>query len=386
MLILKHFNKKLVALSKVLSFVLFLMLFPVYLLDVLRSYSNHKTKNTYVKKILLVDLHLIGDVVMLTPLLLEIKKIYTNASITLLCGDWAEQVLLNNPGLIDCYCIYNAPWVVKDRRKHGWYDLVKKILFLRKQGFDLAIDARGDFRNIAIMRFSCTERRAGFTFSGGGWLLSDKIDDSGYLDHIVSHHHKIALYLGSNISVTKFIPSLWLSSSEANYKSNHAGFIAVHLGASTPLRVLSLERATELIVYLLSITNKKLILCCSNEIKDLMDGIAIIPQVNDNVRVKMFKGDLREFMVEIASSSLYIGMDSSGAHIAAAFNVPSIVIFGPALPETCHPIGGDVHIVSLDKKLDCRPCNQKNCINDKYQECYNLLDFEKTLGGKVKLL
>ena len=234
------------ALSKVLSFVLFLMLFPVYLLDVLRSYSNHKTKNTYVKKILLVDLHLIGDVVMLTPLLLEIKKIYTNASITLLCGDWAEQVLLNNPGLIDCYCIYNAPWVVKDRRKHGWYDLVKKILFLRKQGFDLAIDARGDFRNIAIMRFSCTERRAGFTFSGGGWLLSDKIDDSGNLDHIVSHHHKIALYLGSNISVTKFIPSLWLSSSEANYKSNHAGFIAVHLGASTPLRVLSLERATEL--------------------------------------------------------------------------------------------------------------------------------------------
>ena len=378
---MKHFDKKRVLLSKALSLLLFLIYLPVFLFGKIWNNNKYANQHAPINKILLVDLHLIGDIVMLTPLLVELKKIYPNALVTLLSGSWAEQILLNNPNLVDFYCTYDAPWVVKG--KQSYFNLFKKIIFLKKQKFDLAIDARGDFRNIVIMSLAGISKRVGFSFSGGGWLLTDKVADRGELQHVMYHHHKIALFLGSNIELSKFKPVLWLSNSEKDYKDNSKVFIALHLGASAPLRLLSIVKSGELILSLLGQSDKDIILFYSKEIEDLINNILVIPEVVSSQRVKIFRGDLRKFIVEVASSSLYVGMDSSGGHIAAAFNVPSIVIFGPALPEITKPIGDNVHIVSSDEYLDCRPCDQKKCSNKVHQRCYKTLDFDKRFHEKA---
>jgi len=188
--------------------------------------------------------------------------------------------------------------------------------------------------------------------------------------------------LGSNIKLINFKPVLWLSNSENNYKDNSKPFIAVHLGASTSVRILSIKKSSELILSLLNLSDKNILLFYSKEIEDLINNILLIPEVVRSHRVKIFRGDLRKFIVEVASSSLYVGMDSSGAHIAAAFNVPSIVIFGPALPNTCKPIGDNVYIISSDEYLKCRPCKQKICSNKMHQKCYNSLHFDKIFYEK----
>jgi ADP-heptose:LPS heptosyltransferase len=378
---LKHFDKKRVLLSKALSLILLLIYLPILFVEKLWKYFSSNNSSSSIKKILLVDLHLIGDIVMLTPLLVEIKKLYPNSLVTLMAGSWADQILLNNPNLVDSYCFYEAPWVLKG--KHGHVDLIKKIIFLRKEKFDLAIDARGDFRNIFIMKLSSISKRVGFTFSGGGWLLTNKISDSGELDHVLAHHHRIAHFLGSNIELSEFKPVLWLSNIEKDYIKDSSIFIAMHLGASSPLRLLSIEKSSELIKSLLSQNKNDIVLFYSSEIKNLIDKILLIPEVVSSQRVKIFKGSLREFIVKVASSKFYVGMDSSGAHMAAALKVPSIVIFGPALPKTCQPIGENVHVVSSNENLECRPCNQKNCTNKVFQKCYKTLDFDKHLHEKI---
>ncbi len=379
-IVLKSLDKKIVLLSNLFSILLFIIYFPFFLFRKIWGNNNYIEQHTPIKKILLVDLRRIGDIVMLTPLLVELKNIYPNAFITLLSGSWAEQILLNNPNLVDSYCIYNPPWIMKT--KHSYYDLIKKISFLKNQKIDLAIDVRGDLKNILIMSLAGISKRVGYSFSAGNWLLTHKIADTGNLKHIVSHHHKIALFLGSNIKLINFKPVLWLSNSENNYKDNSKPFIAVHLGASTSVRILSIKKSSELILSLLNLSDKNILLFYSKEIEDLINNILLIPEVVRSHRVKIFRGDLRKFIVEVASSSLYVGMDSSGAHIAAAFNVPSIVIFGPALPNTCKPIGDNVYIISSDEYLKCRPCKQKICSNKMHQKCYNSLHFDKIFYEK----
>jgi len=382
---MKPFNKKMLFVSKMISFFLGWLFLPIYIIGIIKRFKKCTVSDIEVKKILIIDLHLIGDIVMLTPLLSAIRNKYPQALITLIAGEWAKSILLNNPGLLNNYCEYNAPWVIKSNRKNSLFTLIKKIYLLRKEQFGLGVDVRGDFRNITILRLSLADRILGYDFTGGGWMLTDKIADNGKLKHIVYHHYKIARYLDDSVTNVDFLPALWLSDQEKKYVYSHSEFIALHLGASKKLRILSYTKASELIVSILKVSNKDLLLFCSPEIQDLIDNISILPEIKNNHRIKVFNGNLREFIVEVASASLYVGMDSSGAHIAAALNVPSIIIFGPAIPDTCRPLGSNIKIVlSEDNSLKCRPCDQQNCVNSVYQKCYEVLDFEMIITDLLK--
>jgi ADP-heptose:LPS heptosyltransferase len=46
---------------------------------------------------------------------------------------------------------------------------------------------------------------------------------------------------------------------------------------------------------------------------------------------------LSEIKALLAGAALFVGNDSGPAHMAAAFGVPSIVIFGPSDPEIWGP-------------------------------------------------
>ena len=376
---MKHFNKRLVSISKLMSFLLAIIFFPIYIFNFFSVLKQKPIFEINVKKILIVDLHLIGDIVLLTPVLKELKNIYPNSSVTLLSGEWAKNILLNNPDLVDDYDIYNAPWVVKKGKKNSYKGLYNVIKLIRSKEFDIAIDARGDFRNILILKLSKIGRLISFPFSGGGWLLTDKIIDSRLLEHIIHHHYRIVQYLGSNIHFSDFKPELWLSTEEKKNTHIKKKYIAVHFGASSPIRLLNFEKSKEVVNSLLSLCDNDLILFYSPEIKVLIDSIVKLPEVVDSNRVKVFRGSLREFIVAVSSASLYVGMDSAGSHIATALNVPTITIFGPAIPETCKPIGDNVEIISLKEKLYCRPCNQKVCNNLTYQKCYKDLNLFKDI-------
>src|SRR6202011_4879186 len=59
--------------------------------------------------ILLVELHLLGDMVMLIPLLRVIRRCHPCAHIGLMAGPWARDVL-GETGLVDEFIDLRAPW------------------------------------------------------------------------------------------------------------------------------------------------------------------------------------------------------------------------------------------------------------------------------------
>lgn len=99
----------------------------------------------------------------------------------------------------------------------------------------------------------------------------------------------------------------------------------------------------------------------------------------DAERVTDLRGrlPLPVLLAVLAHARSVIGTDSGPAHVAAAFGVPVVCVFGATDPERTAPRGGDCRVVTLDG-LPCRPCLQRECGRADYpMECLAGLSVER---------
>jgi len=71
------------------------------------------------------------------------------------------------------------------------------------------------------------------------------------------------------------------------------------------------------------------------------------------------KLSLRDSIIAISFSELFISNDSGLMHIADALDIPLISIFGPTIPHKTKPIGKKS--VIMFKKVGCSPCKYREC-------------------------
>jgi len=69
---------------------------------------------------------------------------------------------------------------------------------------------------------------------------------------------------------------------------------------------------------------------------------------------------LREVAALLTTARLLIDNDTGLAHVAAALGVPSVVLFGPGLPERFRPWSD--RTVVLHHRAPCCPCEQARCV------------------------
>ena len=73
------------------------------------------------------------------------------------------------------------------------------------------------------------------------------------------------------------------------------------------------------------------------------------------------KTNVKEFAQLISFADALIGNDSSAAHLAAAFSIPSHVLFGSSPPELCAPLGPTVKIYYEKDICPIGPCCNMTC-------------------------
>ena len=129
--------------------------------------------------------------------------------------------------------------------------------------------------------------------------------------------------------------------------------IALHPGAGSKLKRWPLERFIELARRLTRDQKNKLLLIegpaeegLSNQISAALPGI-------ESIVAKAIPLNLLAAALECCR--LFIGNDSGLAHLAAAIEVPSIVLFGPTLPQHWAPLGK--HVSVLREPCGCTACS-----------------------------
>ena len=99
----------------------------------------------------------------------------------------------------------------------------------------------------------------------------------------------------------------------------------------------------------------------------------------DAERVTDLRGrlPLAVLLAVLAHARSVISTDSGPAHVAAAFGVPVVCLFGATDPGRTAPRGPECRVVSLDG-LECRPCLQRECTRAVHpMECLSGLSVEQ---------
>lgn len=309
------------------------------------------------RKILIIELWGIGDLVLMSSILKPLKTEYPHAKITLLSKAYAFT-LFSDSGDIDNFIEYDFPWT-KFKNKYnlwqwGWRKLFKIIQKLKKEKFDLVLDARGDIRNNFLSFLIGGKMRLGYDRTGGGFFLTDNLKDAVKNLHRVDAWVNLLKYLGLNadncrpyLHVSKDEEALAEDFLKINGISTQDLLIGIHPGARIKTRCWPLDRFAEIAEYTRNICKSKIIIFLDQE------GYGDeIPISGESLKVKL---TLRQLIGVIKKLDLLICNDGGVMHIATAVNTAVVAIFGPGSPVWFRPYGENNTII-IDNNMPCRPC------------------------------
>jgi len=103
-----------------------------------------------------------------------------------------------------------------------------------------------------------------------------------------------------------------------------------------------------------------------------------------SVRNLAGKTSISELMREISDLDLFITGDSGPMHIAAAFQIPTVSIFGPTKHLETSQWMNNKSIV-IKKDLDCQPCMKRECPLGHHQ-CMKLITPEEVITKSLNLI
>lgn len=333
-------------------------------------------------KILVLELWGIGDVVLCTGALRQLRINFPDSKIILLAKEYAREVLYGSNS-VDEIITYDFPWT-KFRDKYilwrwDWIGLFKLIKKLRRERLDLIIDARGDIRNNFLSFLIGATKRVGYAWTGGGFFLTDIVRCPYSNLHRVDAWNNLIKHLGfDNIDICPTVKILRQEQDLAIELLKNIGIkrdgllVGIHPGAGVKIRCWPLERFVNIAQYLKN--------------KGCEVVIFIEPQGYGNSAhwqdCHKLQTNLRQFISLAKELDFLICNDGGAMHVAAAVGTPVVAIFGPQRKELFGPYGKNNEIV-IKEDISCRPCSDY-C---KYKKAYCLTDIsEKQVMNSINIM
>jgi len=306
-----------------------------------------------------MELWLLGDVVLMTPILRALRERFPGAEITVLAKPHAAD-LLGESDLADKVITFDFPWTAPaDKYKPSRYDrrIIDLVRRLREEKFDITIDGRMDVRSSALAYATGAPTRIGYDFGGGGFLLTHALPASPDDDHRA--HDWLTLLeplddgrwndggpstpaeLGK-----RFAPRLKVSLAErADAARLLRSFgvqdgdliVGIHPGASRPRGRWPLEDFAWVADSLASRYGSRCLV--------FVDPAGYGAQMPARSEAHFVSASLREMMALMTCCDVFICNDSGPMHIADALGVPVVGIFTTGNPVWHRPFGENQRFV-----------------------------------------
>ena len=330
---------------------------------------------TDAKKILIVQPNWVGDAVMATPALRALRQQFPSAHIAYLMRRYVKPLYTGMPWA-DQLITYRTGKTKKKAGK-GLFDLGRR---LRSAKFDLAILFPNSFQAALICKMANIPRVVGYERDGRGFLLSDKLlpqKEKGKFipTPIVKYYMGLAQYLGS--AQRELNMQLFVTGPEQRLAAEvltHSGLDCnIHRPASAggpPLILLNPgaqfgaakcwlpENFAALADRLMDELNAHVLISASPRERPIVD--AILRSMKRVPIDLLAKGSTLGALKEIVRRcDLMVTNDTGPRHMAAAFDVPVVTIFGPTHPEWTEIYFPKERKVAV--KVFCGPCQKKTC-------------------------
>ena len=315
----------------------------------------------------------VGDAVMAVPALRELRRIFSDARITLLARPWVA-------GLFDGEGISDDLIPIED--KPGMIQPVRRFLgltrILRRQRFDFAVLLQNAFGAALLARAGGARKIAGYPTDSRRLLLDYTIP----LQPDFKTAHQVLYYLNipsvlerhlrgqSKVDLDRAHPQLTvtleakergrglLERAGAAFNGASSRLVAINPGATN-------SRAKRWLVERFAATADLL------AERDGLQAVIVgapgdIEAANETARlmrspalVLAGKTDIAELKAVLACASLVVSNDTGAAHVSAALGVPTVVVFGPTEHVSTRPHSDIATVVRHD--VECSPCMLRDC-------------------------
>ncbi|MCT7595233.1 lipopolysaccharide heptosyltransferase I [Aliarcobacter butzleri] len=279
------------------------------------------------KRIAIIKLSAMGDIIHAMVALQYIKRKYPNLQIDWFVESTFAPILENNPDINQIIKL-DLKSIKKDKKEI--INQIKLIKKYKKNSYDLVIDAQGLIKS-AIVSFFLGKNRVGFSKNSTREKLASffytKRVDIAYDKNAIERNVKI-LSQALNFEITKDDilnkkPFLFYKNENEviyEYLSKDKKNLLFVIGASWPSKMYSKEKFAKIINNL----DENCLITWGNEAeKDIANFVANISKAK--VLPKLDLNSLKAIMSKV---DLVIGNDTGPTHMAWALNIPSITLFG----------------------------------------------------------
>jgi ADP-heptose:LPS heptosyltransferase len=343
-----------------------------------------------ISKMLLLRTDNIGDVILLTPVIRTLREAFPSACIDVLIRPVTKDVLVNNPdvsNIVTC----RVPWFMNKILLKDLILLIKDVIKIRRESYDLIIDFRGDFRNIFFYLYLGGGRcRLSFDRSGGVYLLTHVVDFNEDI-HAIDKNFSLLEPLGVTLtdrSMRMYVAendriALRNKLSDLDAKGHY--LVGIHPGASSMTRRWPVERFAEVVNELSLKLPCKFYVSGDNSERELG---ATLGRYTDNKTYDLTgKLTISELAALLEKTDLFICNETGVMHLSVALKTDTISIYGPQLPEKYGHI--NEHSRILWKRFDCCPClHHYTCkkTNTPMALCLNAISADEVVQCALEVL
>ncbi len=344
-----------------------------------RKHNPALTPTTFhPKRILVIRVDLIGDLVMSLTIVRLLKRTYPDAEIDLLAVPSSAKVVAYDPDLAEIIPydpnIWRRPKALL--QLHNWRDAVALRQCLHARHYDLAISVFGPWAAILAI-LSGARRRLGFGQEGYPGFLTDSVAGRHWdpLDHKheVDYCLELAQAAGATIEQDDRIPHLTVNSQARQQVEqllqmegiqSHSPLIACHVSSNNGYaKRWPVPYWATLIDKLIRENSATVVLTGAPE--DLPLVAEVIRCTHEHPLNMAGKTSLAQLAALLQRADLLITGDSGPMHIAAAVATPLIAIHGPTDPALSGPVSPSATVLRSD--IWCSPCyNAKGPANCRF--------------------
>jgi ADP-heptose:LPS heptosyltransferase len=322
------------------------------------------------ENILVIKLRSIGDTIIATPVFRILKKNF-NCRLIFLTSPQSAEIVRYNP-YIDKIIHYDKNNILKN---------VKVFYYLLFSKFDIVINLHASFHSALLAKFTFSKKIIVNNHSGKDYFSTLKIDAKKEQKSAIDRDLDALKPL--NIKTYDKETEIFLLEAHENFakeyieKNKLYPYVGINPGARRKTKMWDIEKYAIVCDWIAKNYNMKIVIITKEE--------ECAQKLIKYAKTKMYYPNglnILQAAALIKHCSIFIGNDSATHHIAAAFKVPSITIFGPESPIEWHPYNNKRHI-AISKMVECINCGLDECNNLK---CIKLISTDEVISAVKELL
>ena len=323
-----------------------------------RLAGGRRSRSAAPRRILLLRLERIGDLVMALPAIADVRAAAPDAQLDLVVGSWNAALAGAIEGIGHVETL-DARWLARGGGS-GLAAMLRAGRRWRERRYDLAINFEPDVRSNLLAATCGAAWTAGFASGGGGPLLDVALDYDPRAHTTDNTRRLVSIVFDRPVPAGATLPPLAVPDDARRRASSYveagAGpLVGIHASGGRAIKQWEPERFAEVARRLVEERDATIVLTGEAADRALVDCVkAHTPR--DRVMDAAGDLDLLTLAALLERLDLFVTGDTGPMHLAWAVGTPIVSVFGPSDPARYAPRGIHDRVVRVD--LPCSPCNR----------------------------